>query len=154
MLGLLDEIGLTRLPHYTVLRTWFARIPTTTWRAYLAASAEQDHKPAEYDHNALIDRYRYNRHSHQAHARLRRACAKLAGVPDDPQSHRLQSPPERETSVKSTGVYRSYRAKIFYIVEKNQSGPTAQTAVDFERNYEVVLNHVHKVQDVSESGKA
>ena len=26
--GILAEIGLTRLPHYTVLRTWFARIPT------------------------------------------------------------------------------------------------------------------------------
>ncbi len=30
MPGVLEEIGLTRLPHYTVLRTWFARIPTAT----------------------------------------------------------------------------------------------------------------------------
>ena len=30
MPGILDEIGLTRLPHYTVLRTWFERIPTET----------------------------------------------------------------------------------------------------------------------------
>ena len=35
MPGVLAEIGLTRLPHYTVLRTWFVRIPTKTWRAFL-----------------------------------------------------------------------------------------------------------------------
>ena len=35
MPGVLEEIGLTRLPHYTVLRTWFERIPTKTWRAFL-----------------------------------------------------------------------------------------------------------------------
>ncbi len=35
MPGMLEEIGLTRLPHYTVLRTWFARILTQTWRAFL-----------------------------------------------------------------------------------------------------------------------
>lgn len=28
MPGALEEIGLTRLPHDAVLRTWFARIPT------------------------------------------------------------------------------------------------------------------------------
>ncbi len=41
MPGLLDVIGLTKLPHYTVLRTWFDRIPTTTWRAFLGRSAEK-----------------------------------------------------------------------------------------------------------------
>ena len=41
MPSVLDEIGLTRLPHYTVLRTWFARIPTETWRAFLGSSAEK-----------------------------------------------------------------------------------------------------------------
>jgi hypothetical protein len=35
MSGVLEEIGLTRLPHYTVLRTWFARTLTATWRAFL-----------------------------------------------------------------------------------------------------------------------
>jgi len=35
MPGILEETGLTRIPHYTVLRTWFARIPTKTWRAFL-----------------------------------------------------------------------------------------------------------------------
>jgi len=41
MPSILDEIGLTRLPHYTVLRTWFARIPTKTWRAFLGRRAEK-----------------------------------------------------------------------------------------------------------------
>lgn len=41
MPGVFDEIGLTRLPHYMVLRTWFARIPTKTWRAFLGASTEK-----------------------------------------------------------------------------------------------------------------
>jgi hypothetical protein len=41
MLGILEEIGLTRLPHYTVLRTWFERIPTKTWRAFPDASVEE-----------------------------------------------------------------------------------------------------------------
>ena len=35
MAGVLEEIGLIRLPHYTVLRTWFERILTATWRAFL-----------------------------------------------------------------------------------------------------------------------
>ena len=35
MPGVLEEIGLTKLPHYTVLRTWFERISTKTWRAFL-----------------------------------------------------------------------------------------------------------------------
>ena len=30
MSRVLDEIGLTRFPHCTVLRTWFARTPTKT----------------------------------------------------------------------------------------------------------------------------
>ena len=35
MHSMLEGIGLKRLPHYTVLRNWFARIPTKTWRAFL-----------------------------------------------------------------------------------------------------------------------
>ena len=35
MPGVLEEIGLTRLPHYPVLCTGFERIPTKTWRAFL-----------------------------------------------------------------------------------------------------------------------
>jgi len=41
MLGVLEEIGLTRLPHYTVLRTGLSGIPTKTWRAFLGASTEK-----------------------------------------------------------------------------------------------------------------
>jgi len=41
MPDVLEAIGPTRLPHDTVLRTWFARIPTTTWRAFLSTSAEK-----------------------------------------------------------------------------------------------------------------
>ncbi len=40
MPSVLEEIGLTRLPHYTVLRTRFAGIPTKTWRTFLGASAK------------------------------------------------------------------------------------------------------------------
>ena len=41
MPGILEEISLTRLPHYTVLRTWFWRISMKTWRAFLGRSAEK-----------------------------------------------------------------------------------------------------------------
>ena len=61
MLSVLDEIGLTRLPHYTVLRTWFARIPTKTWRAFLGASAEKRTGHATID-SAGFDRDQPSRH--------------------------------------------------------------------------------------------
>ena len=35
MPGICAEIGLTRLPHYTVLRDWFPRIPIKRYRAFL-----------------------------------------------------------------------------------------------------------------------
>ena len=35
MPGILDEIGLTRLPHFSVLRDRFERIPMETYRAFL-----------------------------------------------------------------------------------------------------------------------
>lgn len=38
MPGVLEQTGLTRLPHYTMLRTWFERIPTATWRALLTTA--------------------------------------------------------------------------------------------------------------------
>ncbi len=41
MPGILEETGLTKLPHFTVLRTWFGRIPMKTWRAFLGRSAEK-----------------------------------------------------------------------------------------------------------------
>lgn len=37
----LDEIGLSWLPHYAILRVWFTRISTKTWRPFLDASAEK-----------------------------------------------------------------------------------------------------------------
>jgi len=41
MSGVLNEIDLKRLPHYTVLRTWFARISTKTWPVFFDASVEE-----------------------------------------------------------------------------------------------------------------
>ncbi len=41
MPGVLDEIGLMRLPHFTVLRDWFKTISMAHWRAFLRASAEK-----------------------------------------------------------------------------------------------------------------
>jgi hypothetical protein len=41
MPGILEELGLTRLPHFTVLRDWFETIPMETYRAFLGASAEK-----------------------------------------------------------------------------------------------------------------
>ena len=38
---------------------------------------------------------------------------------------------------------------MFYIVKEMGSEPTAQIARDLDRDYEAVLNFVHKVQDVS-----
>jgi len=38
---------------------------------------------------------------------------------------------------------------MFYIVKEMRSEPTAQIARDLDRDYEAVLNYVHKVQDVS-----
>ncbi|AHG02914.1 transposase ISH9 [Halobacterium sp. DL1] len=61
MPGVLEEIGLTRLPHYTVLRTWFARIPTKTWRAFLDASVEERTGHAAIDSTGF-DRDQPSRH--------------------------------------------------------------------------------------------
>ena len=61
MPGVLEEIGLTRLPHYTVLRTWFERIPTATWRAFLGASAEKRTGHAAIDSTGF-DRDQPSRH--------------------------------------------------------------------------------------------
>jgi len=61
MPGVLEEIGLTKLPHYTVLRTWFVRIPTKTWRAFLGASAEKRTGHAAIDATGF-DRDQPSRH--------------------------------------------------------------------------------------------
>ena len=61
MPGVLAEIGLTRLPHYTTFRDWFETIPTTTWRAFLAASAEKRTGHAAIDATGF-DRDQPSRH--------------------------------------------------------------------------------------------
>ena len=61
MLGILEEIGLTRLPHYTGFRNWFVRIPTETWRAFLDTSAEKRTGHAAIDATGF-DRDQPSRH--------------------------------------------------------------------------------------------
>jgi transposase-like protein len=39
--------------------------------------------------------------------------------------------------------------EMFYIVKEMRSEPTAQIVRDLDRDYEAVLNFVHKIQDVS-----
>ena len=71
MPGVLEEIGLTRLPHYTVFRNWFARIPTKTWRAFLGASAEKPTGHAAIDSTGF-DRDQPSRHyANRTHYRVR-----------------------------------------------------------------------------------
>lgn len=61
MSGILEEIGPTRLPHYTALRRWFVRIPTKMWRAFLGASAEKHTGHAAIDSTGF-DRDQPSRH--------------------------------------------------------------------------------------------
>lgn len=61
MLGVLEERDLTRLPHYTVFRNWFARISTKTWRAFLDASVEKRTGHAAIDSTGF-DRDQPSRH--------------------------------------------------------------------------------------------
>ena len=71
MPAVLDEIGLTRLPHYTVLRDWFETIPTKTWRAFLGASAEKRTGHAAIDSTGF-DRDQPSRHyATRSHYRVR-----------------------------------------------------------------------------------
>ena len=47
------------------------------------------------------------------------------------------------------GQHRFGLEEMFYIVKEMRSEPTAQIARDLDRDYEAILNFVHKVQDVS-----
>ncbi|WP_094192396.1 IS1595 family transposase [Haloparvum sedimenti] len=47
------------------------------------------------------------------------------------------------------GQHRFELEEMFYIIKEMRSEPTAQIARDLGRDYEAVLNFVHKVQDVS-----
>jgi hypothetical protein len=49
MPGVFAELGLTRLPHYTAFRDWFARILVATWRAFLTASVKAESGHAAVD---------------------------------------------------------------------------------------------------------
>ncbi len=57
----LEEIGLTRIPYYTVLRIWLARISTQTWRAFLGRPAEKRTGPVSIDATGF-DRDQPSRH--------------------------------------------------------------------------------------------
>jgi len=71
MPGVLDEIGLTRLPHYTVFRRWFDRLPMQRWRAFLQASVEKRSGHAAIDSTGF-DRDQPSRHyASRAHYRVR-----------------------------------------------------------------------------------
>jgi IS5 family transposase len=61
MPGVLAEIGLTKLPHYTAFRDWFARIPMATWRAFLTVSVEAESGHAAVDSTGF-DRDQPSRH--------------------------------------------------------------------------------------------
>ena len=71
MPGILDEIGLTRLPHFTVLRDWFEEISMRTYRAFLGESAEKRTGHAAIDSTGF-DRDQPSRHyATRAHYRVR-----------------------------------------------------------------------------------
>jgi IS5 family transposase len=71
MPGLLDEIGLTRLPHFTAFRNTFATIPIDHWRAFLGRSAEKRSGHAAVDATGF-DRDQPSRHyAQRAHYNVR-----------------------------------------------------------------------------------
>ena len=80
MPGILDEIGLTHLPHFTVLRDWFEQLTTETYRAFLGESAEKRTGRAAIDSNGF-DRDQPSRHyATRAHYRVR--SLKVAAIVD------------------------------------------------------------------------
>ncbi|NKE37254.1 IS5 family transposase [Natronococcus sp. JC468] len=71
MPGILEEIGLTRLPHFTVLRGWFEQISMKTYRAFLGESAEKRTGHAAIDSTGF-DRDQPSRHyAQRAHYHVR-----------------------------------------------------------------------------------
>jgi IS5 family transposase len=71
MPAVLNEIGLTRLPHYTAFRDWFETIPIGTWRAFLDASVEKRTGHAAVDATGF-DRDQPSRHyANRSHYRVR-----------------------------------------------------------------------------------
>ena len=71
MPGVLDELGLTRLPHFTALRNSLATIPIGHWRAFFGRSAEKRSGHAAIDSTGF-DRDQPSRYyAQRAHYRVR-----------------------------------------------------------------------------------
>lgn len=71
MPGILEELGLTRLPHFTALRNSLATIPIGRWRAFLGRSAEKRSGHAAIDSTGF-DRDQPSRYyAQRAHYRVR-----------------------------------------------------------------------------------
>jgi hypothetical protein len=71
MPGALDEIGLMRVPHFTVLRDWFEKLPTPLWRAVLRTTTEKRTGHAAVDSTGF-DRDQPSRYyAQRAHYRVR-----------------------------------------------------------------------------------
>jgi IS5 family transposase len=71
MPGILEEIGLTRLPHFTVLRDWFENISMEIYRAFLGESAEKRTGHAAIDSTGF-DRDQPSRYyANRKHYRIR-----------------------------------------------------------------------------------
>jgi len=71
MPGILAEIGLSRVPHFTTVHAWFAQLPIERWRAFLGASATNRSGHAAVDATGF-DRDHPSRHyAQRAHYHLR-----------------------------------------------------------------------------------
>jgi hypothetical protein len=111
--GVLDGIGLTRLPHFTILRNWFEKLLTPLWRAFLRAYGVRpliEHRiysSLDLAHNARMNSTHYNRRwmVETAFSSIKRTLGSTVRarswhleLRDDPQMCRLQPPLEREVS--------------------------------------------------------
>jgi len=119
MPGVLDEIGLLRLPHYRVLRTWFVRISTKTWRAFLGESAEKRTDHAAIDSTGL-DRDQPSRHyANRTHYRFR--ALKVTALVDVETLY--------ITDIHSTS-FKKHDAKIGPQVARRNAGDLRSLAAD------------------------
>jgi IS5 family transposase len=119
MPDVLEAIGLTRLPHDTVLRTWFARIPTTTWRAFLSTSAEKRTGHGAID-STSFDRDQPSRHyATCTHYRVR--ALKVTALVDVDTLH--------ITDIHST-TSKKHDAKICPQVARRNAGDLLSLAAD------------------------
>ncbi|MCU4801586.1 IS5/IS1182 family transposase, partial [Halobacteria archaeon HArc-gm2] len=71
MPGILAEIGLSQVPHFTSVHAWFVKIPIERWRAFLDVSARHRSGHAAIDATGF-DRDQPSRHyAQRAHYHLR-----------------------------------------------------------------------------------